>query len=843
MSELDESRPSSAFEAGTPLTRGDPIGRYVVLGVLGRGGMGDVYAAYDPELNRKVAVKVLRARVAATGHRPDSRARRLREAQAIAKLSHPNVVLIFDVGAFGDTVFLAMEFIEGATVEQWRTAAPRRWREILRVFLAAGHGLGAAHAAGLIHHGFKPDNVMVGRDGQVRVMDFGVARQAGHTTSDAEAMEPAQPPFADAPSPVDPEATRSGPTPGTPAYIAPERRTPQAASTSIAEASADQFSYCVALYETLYGRRPPALEARPGAGPRRVPDPPADRVVPPWIRKILARGLSPTPEDRYPSMNELLAALEKDPAVARRRALTRAATGLAVLAVAVLALTAGRRLGGARAAVCEGAGARVADVWEAGGLPSPRKDAIRAAFAATGKSYAQHAFDSARGALDRYVADWMTIYRDACQATAVRHQQTAEVLDLRMSCLNSHLDEVRALTDLFLRADGQVVDKATSAAQALTPLERCSDLAILRAVIKPPDDPAVRARVNRIRQGLAVVKAMQSAGLSKDALARANVLVAEARAIGYQPLLAEALTRVGWLSMGMPMEADAIFSEAAFTAAASGDHELFAEAAIAQALTVGFLEGQPDRARTWIGLADSTLNRIGGHDVLRAWLINNQGAVVYSQGHYAEALEFFRRSTALKEKLLGPEAPDVATSLGNMGEPLAKLGRFDEALAVNQRALQILESNGNDQESLANYLGSRADYLNAAGRFAAATPFALRAVEIGERQLGPNNAYLAYSLQAVGVSYLGQDRAHDAIDPLTRAYDLRTRLDPEPSRLGETAFALAQALWRSHRDRARARALAQQAEGAYARTVDGKALAGVRAWLATRAQRHGNSLE
>src|SRR5579884_3461145 len=138
-----------------PLARGASIGRYVVLGLLGRGGMGEVYAAFDPDLDRKIAVKLLRARGANTA---DGRTRLLREAQAIARLSHPNVVVVFDVGTFRDSVFIAMEFVEGNTLGYWLEAAPRRWREVLDVFLAAGRGLAAAHAAGLVHRDFKPDN-------------------------------------------------------------------------------------------------------------------------------------------------------------------------------------------------------------------------------------------------------------------------------------------------------------------------------------------------------------------------------------------------------------------------------------------------------------------------------------------------------------------------------------------------------------------------------------------------------------------------------------------------------------------------------------------------------------
>src|SRR4051794_9501939 len=173
----DPARPPPPTPAGNEggLAKGATIGRYVALGLLGRGGMGEVYAAYDPELDRKIAVKLLRARGVATT--AAGRTRLLREAQAIARLSHPNVVVVYDVGTFQDTVFIAMEFVEGNTLGYWLQAKQRPWREVLDVFLLAGRGLVAAHAAGLVHRDFKPDTVMITKSGQVRVMDFGLARE------------------------------------------------------------------------------------------------------------------------------------------------------------------------------------------------------------------------------------------------------------------------------------------------------------------------------------------------------------------------------------------------------------------------------------------------------------------------------------------------------------------------------------------------------------------------------------------------------------------------------------------------------------------------------------------
>ena len=290
----------------TELEVGARFGRYVVLDWLGAGGMGVVYAAFDPDLNRKVALKVLRN---------DGADRRLRdvlqaEAQAMAQLAHPNVVTVFDVGSVGDRVFIAMELIDGQTLARWLLAKPRTRSEVVAMFVAAGNGLSAAHAAGLIHRDFKPDNVLVGDDGRVRVTDFGLARPAPR---DVAAMR-GPPDASDACAPQTGLA-------GTLAYMAPE----QYASGS-ADARADQFSFAVALYEAVYGERPFAT-APPDD--RAAVNPPRGRGVPSALRRVLLRALRLDPDERYRSMTELLAALAPGPRRARR---------LAIVAIAVVAV-------------------------------------------------------------------------------------------------------------------------------------------------------------------------------------------------------------------------------------------------------------------------------------------------------------------------------------------------------------------------------------------------------------------------------------------------------------------------------------------------------------------------
>jgi len=310
-----------------PLEPGAHVGRYQILGSVGRGGMGEVYAAYHPDLDRRIALKVVHE---SAGETAEQQARLLREARSIARLSHPNVITVYDAGTVADRVYVAMEFVEGVTMDRWLAAEPRSWRQVLDVFVAAGRGLAAAHAAGVVHRDFKPQNVMIARDGSVRVMDFGLARMTGDVpavapillalTGDA-AREPIE------------TVTRAGTIVGTPAYMAPEQFRGEAA-----DARSDQFSFCVALYEALFGERPFAgenllsLTMSVTEGELRVPRAAKRAEIPLWIRRPLLRGLRTEPGQRHPTMTELIDALARDPAVRRRRFV-----GIGAIAAAVIA--------------------------------------------------------------------------------------------------------------------------------------------------------------------------------------------------------------------------------------------------------------------------------------------------------------------------------------------------------------------------------------------------------------------------------------------------------------------------------------------------------------------------
>ncbi|MDP1826528.1 MAG: protein kinase [Archangium sp.] len=301
------------------LEPGQRMGRYEIERLIGAGGMGVLYVARDTKLDRRVALKLMRP------HYADEvgRARLLREAQAMARLSHPNVVNVFDLGEVDERVFVAMEFVEGGTLRDW-LKTPREAQEVLSVFSQAGQGLLAAHRAGIVHRDFKPENVLIGADGRARVTDFGLARPGEFLEQPVKQLATGPVSPRGASSPLD--LTQTGTVLGTPAYMSPEQL-----RLEPADARSDQYSFCVSLYEALEGRRPFAgstlAEVHEGvlggrfARPARIPE---------AVARVLERGMSLSPAGRFASMESLLSALSAKP---RRKALPWLA---AVAALSVL---------------------------------------------------------------------------------------------------------------------------------------------------------------------------------------------------------------------------------------------------------------------------------------------------------------------------------------------------------------------------------------------------------------------------------------------------------------------------------------------------------------------------
>ena len=328
MESQDDQVPTAPLgeEAHIALERGEKVGQFEILSRIGSGGMGVVFAAYDPRLGRKVALKLLRSPKDSGLSVSDAQRRFLREAQAMAQLSHPNVIAVYDVGRYKSEVYIAMELVEGETLTRWLRRWKRPWRDILDKFLAAGTALAEAHGSGLAHRDFKPDNVLVGSDERVRVMDFGLVRSLFFDAPGADGHAPAREPHAGM---LGHALTRTGALMGTPRYMAPEQLAGQET-----EARSDQFSFCVALYEALYDQHPFEGDTAAGLGPDSSARPlPPETEVPSWLHNALVRGLSFKAKDRFPTMRDLLRAITPPPLRPSRVRLAIAASMVGVALV------------------------------------------------------------------------------------------------------------------------------------------------------------------------------------------------------------------------------------------------------------------------------------------------------------------------------------------------------------------------------------------------------------------------------------------------------------------------------------------------------------------------------
>ncbi len=780
-----------------------------MIDTVGEGGMGIVYKAYDPELERAVAIKLLHATGAggSSGSTPH-RDRLLREAKALARLSHPNVLAIFDVGTLGSDVFLATEFVEGPTLAEWLKQGPRPRSEILAVLLEAGEGLAAAHRAGLVHRDFKPSNVIVARDGRVRVLDFGLARADPHEGSTiapavmhdkeapslqtqpatrVDAYPSADPTLAsvrqrsvavsEAPGPIESRSGTTTPSPGlldvtitqlgqivgTPRFMAPEQHLGRPA-----DARCDQFAFCVTLYHALYGEFPfegRADEYAVQVTQGRVRPAPAGSDVPRWLRAVALRGLSVSPAQRYASMDELLGVLRVDPAAARRR-------WFAAGAAAVVLLGAGLGLRHARPSAeppCRGAERKLAGVWD-----EARKDAMHAAFRAAGGERGDEAFARTAATFDDYAKSWVAMHTDACEATQVRREQSAELLDLRVECLGEALEELRAQVDVFAHADAAAVSKAAQAAHALPRLQTCADVTALRAPVRPPSDEQSRARADTIRASIARAKAEQRAGNYKDALSTAQAATNEAAALGYRPVEAEALFVLGDVQDD---RGDYALAEktlhASFAAALAGRHEPMATRALtALVAEVGLRQARFAEGHDWAKLAEAEAER-STDPFLKGELARNEARVFVREGKYDDARAAIERCLSIWEPALGKDDYVVAGAVTDLGNVLYETGDLVAAQRAYSRSLAITEHTlGPESASLAPNLNNLGELSVTLGDYDAAAQSFERAGALWERALGADHPKVALATYNLSRARRAQGRADEALRLAQRALEI-----------------------------------------------------------------------
>jgi tetratricopeptide (TPR) repeat protein len=753
--------PSAAPKVVVP-TKGTVIGRYVVLSPLGVGGMGVVVVAYDPQLDRKIALKLLRPEGEGAGDGDadaERGARLLREAQAIARVSAPNVIHVYDAGSLGDRVFVAMELVDGGTLTQWLCVRRRPWSEVLPVFIAAARGLQAAHAAGLVHRDFKPDNVLIGTSGEVKVADFGLARAAlAAPRSEPDASE------RDAHSA---SVTRTGTLMGTPAYMAPEQKRGEKA-----DARSDQYSFCVALYEALFERRPEPVELSRRAEAEAQASG-HDGSVPAWLVRAVVRGLSVLPEDRHPSMSVLLEALDRRP---ERRSRRRIALALGVCVALASAVGLARQRSEGRALVCTGAADLLAGMWDA-----PRKHAIEASFAQTDLPYAAYAAGRVQEVLDAYARDWVKVRTEACEATRVRAEQSESVLDQRMQCMDRRLLEFRALSGLFASADGKVVERSVQAAEDLTPVSGCSALRV--SAQKSAANPT-------FNEELAEALTLRLSGRFDDAKAHGQAALDVARATRRGDLEGEALRELGALALEQydgPAAQPLLF--AALTAAERvGADVTVVKSAVDLADALGIEQDKHDEGDRWIAFAATALERLGGDDRLAVDVANKKAWLLYREAHYPEALAAFRDAVRLADQATPNDGLRLASCLNGLGSALLDTqDSDDEAVSVFERSMHIAErEQGPDSPRLTVVLGNLGLAAMYSKRYAEARGYFERAIAIAE-PLRPTFPRLPWFLGYLGELLATTQRYDKAREVLLRAISLS---DP-----GGVAMAASRRSW------------------------------------------------
>lgn len=774
------------------------IARFSLLEAIGQGGMGRVYAAYDPQLDRRVALKVLLEPDA-----DDGQSRLVREAHALARLAHPNVVAVHEVGVEGDQCFVAMEFVEGLTLRQWLAQNPVERRDVkqaLRLLSQAGRGLAAAHTAGIVHRDFKPGNVLIGDDGRVRVADFGLARVAAAGTV-GEADAPVSPLNASvmSSSPL----TATGSLAGTPGYMAPEQWYGHAL-----DHRTDQFAFCCVAWEVAFGVRPfdadtpsKRLERIANGTPTRGhgPTPFAE------LEGILLRGMRAEPEKRHRSLEELLDRLA--PHIedqSRRRTAAVMIAAASAIAVASLGLWVVRS-SQATEQICSGAASYMQGVWD-----DARRRSVRDAMLGTNLAYAQGVWERTKSALDFYAAQWVEMHTNTCEATAVRREQSEQVLDLRMACLQRASAGLGAAVSVLAGADSGVVGNAHKVVADLTPLATCADVDALLSGVLPPSE-ADAAVVDEVGRLVLDSRAQHEAGRYQVAADLQQRARGRLEGVEHPPTVLD-------LQLATAATADALgeYDKAKNEllggldiATNASDHDAMQRIATELVYLLSVRKQEIDEAQRYGELA-LRLSEPGSRG--RAAAHAAAGSALYTDGKNAQAVvEFeqaiqigtqlrpppsvelaewrqrqagvlralsrlsaaeqeYRAAIEIMERELGADHPEIAEPVGNLGLLLGQRGRLDEAETALRRALSTKEAAlGENHPGVAKWASNLGNVLRKLGRFREAEEALRHALSIHEATVGPRDRLVAFTCISLGYLLLFDERYVEAVPYFERA--------------------------------------------------------------------------
>lgn len=749
------------------LTPNSQVGRFVVITRIGEGEKGIVYVAQDPVLNQKVALKVLHGEVPEDGYR---------EARVLVQLNHPNVINVHDVGQFEGRMFIAMEHVDGACLSEVLRSNPA-WSKVLELFIAAGRGLAAAHAAGVVHRDFTTRNVMVGKDGHVRVLDFGLAR-------------------------------------GTQVCLSPERF-----QDGACDARSDQFSFCVRLWEGLYGKGPFRAESdddlRENVINGRITFPTGHSNVSAAVHAAMIKGLSPLPADRFESMDALVEALTPKSNERSRWALPLS------IATMGIALAIGLQVFGT--SPCSGLSMRLAEVWG-----PARKTEVRTALLATNKPFAAEAWTSVDRILDAYAGAWIAQRQSVCEATQVRKEQSPAVHDLRVGCLEQLRQELDAVAATLTKSDAKLAERAVQLVSSLSPLTPCAQADVLTARTPLPADPKVRERLEKIGVLLAKGRALKESGSPALALPVADEAVAAANFEVYAPLQAQAqllLGQVQQLSHAPLLAKNAYFTAVTF---AEAGRDLPAKVqALGWLANVNAEELKDlDQAEKWLALAEGA----AADDLQKAFIDENRAVVLRAQkkpalthveaalekrervlgkehlevartldvladvhaeaGDFLKAEESWGRSLELKRKLLGPRHPGMAWVLVQLGSNAHRAGDHAKAIAFFDEALPIFtDAFGPEHPMLTLARANLGQVQEDVGNVDAATESFRKVLASHELELGADHLLVASDLNRLAGLLRQRKEYEEAERLLERALKIQKNARTSFA-LGEVRLAL-----------------------------------------------------
>jgi tetratricopeptide (TPR) repeat protein/predicted Ser/Thr protein kinase len=735
----EATRPSAELDAG------ERIGRFEIRERLGAGGMGVVYRAHDPELDRDIALKLLRV---TTKTPTELEARHRREAQAMAKLSHPNVVAVYDVGVDRGRVFIASEYIRGMTLQEWLEARPRPWQAIVDAFIEAGRGLCAAHEAGIVHRDFKPSNVMVGDEGRIYVVDFGLARSGARTRAELTADEPTSESELETTT-----LTRTGAILGTPPFLAPECVDGQSVTRA-----ADQFSFCVALYWAVHGvapfkasslaeRQQRIRQARLSPGPRRVPT---------WLERALRRGLAFRPEDRHPSLEVLLDHLQAGRRRGRR-ALVLGSWALALSAAVGVGYTMAKDPATPALAECE-AQDGLAGVWD-----DARRARVDQISQTLESPYAKEAWSLARAHLDAYAQEF-----DASRARACASPNRARA-SLWLDCLARRRASLDVVVGL-LEEDPELLAETPKFVAELDSLTSC-ETASARDEAAEPVSRELRANLERAELRFVAGHYDQARQLALTIAEQAQAEVAGAAGAAGAELEARAHVVRGraLAELGKTDAAIEALDEAVQVALAHDDPRPVLEAWVTLVEVEGVLAARPEQGERWAALAQAMLASQPPQPRLEARLATNLGMIYAATNQLERAVAQHERAL---ERLSEDPRQDVERLeiLNNLAGAIARTGDLDGAERGYRRALELAERTlGSGHPHTGILWNNLASVYSGQRRWADAQAAAERALAIKKAALGPTHPSVGMALSALAGILTMRESPEQAIVVLEEA--------------------------------------------------------------------------